>query len=73
MINPDLLEMLRCPLRPSDTRLRLEGDHLSCERCNLRFAIKDGFPILVAEEAQLPPGCESMNQLPCRREAEKTG
>ena len=71
MISQDLLEMLRCPLRPSDTRLRLEGDHLACERCALRFAIKDGFPILVAEEAELPQGYESMNQLPCRHEEKK--
>jgi uncharacterized protein len=67
MINQDLLDILRCPLDPSQTRLRLEGDHLCCERCALRFAIKDGFPILVVEEAELPAGCESVSQLPCQR------
>jgi uncharacterized protein YbaR (Trm112 family) len=67
MISQDLLEILRCPLDPGKTRLRLEGDHLSCERCALRFAIKDGFPILVVEEAELPAGCESVGQLPCQR------
>ena len=72
MISQELLEILRCPLRPSDTRLRLVGERLECERCALRFLIKDGFPILVAEEAELPPGCESLSQLPCRRE-EKPG
>ncbi len=71
MISQDLLEMLRCPLSPSDTRLRLESDRLACERCALRFLIKDGFPILVAEEAELPPGCTSLNQLPCRRDMKK--
>jgi uncharacterized protein YbaR (Trm112 family) len=40
---------------------------LVCERCDLRFAIKDGFPILVAEEAELPPGCESLSDLPCQK------
>ena len=63
----DLLEILRCPLDPK-TRLRLEGDRLHCERCALRFAIKDGFPVLVVEEAELPTGCESVSQLPCQRE-----
>lgn len=67
MISQDLLDMLRCPLDPSKTRLRLEGDRLCCERCALRFAIKDGFPILVIEEAELPAGCESISQLPCQR------
>ena len=66
MISSDLLEMLRCPLNPSRTRLVLETDKLRCERCDLRFAIKDGFPILVAEEAELPPGCESLADLPCQ-------
>jgi uncharacterized protein YbaR (Trm112 family) len=68
MISQDLLDILRCPLNPSNTRLRLQNDHLECERCALRFLIKDGFPILVVEEAALPPGCESVNQLPCQRE-----
>jgi uncharacterized protein len=70
MISQDLLDILRCPLSPSDTRLRLADDHLECERCALRFQIKDGFPILVVEEAVLPAGCESIAQLPCQR-AEK--
>jgi uncharacterized protein len=68
MISPDLLEILRCPLSPTSARLRAEQDSLVCERCALRFAIKDGFPILVVEEAQLPPGCESISQLPCQDE-----
>jgi uncharacterized protein YbaR (Trm112 family) len=68
MIQPDLLAILRCPLSPSRTRLALEGDRLVCERCALRFPIKDGFPVLVVEEAELPPGCESLADLPCQRE-----
>lgn len=67
MLSEDLLTILRCPLRPSDTRLVLDGDFLRCERCTLRFRITDGFPVLVAEEALLPPGCESTDDLPCRR------
>jgi uncharacterized protein YbaR (Trm112 family) len=69
MISPDLLEILRCPLDPSRTRLSLEADQLICERCRLQFKIKDGFPVLIVEEAELPPGCESLSQLPCQREA----
>jgi len=71
MISQDLLDILRCPLSPSNTRLRLHNDHLECERCALRFLIKDGFPILVVEEASLPPGCESASQLPCQCEEKK--
>jgi uncharacterized protein len=68
MISPDLLEILRCPLDPSNSRLKMHNDQLECERCALRFQIKDGFPILVVEEALLPIGCESIGQLPCQRD-----
>jgi uncharacterized protein YbaR (Trm112 family) len=69
MINPELLEILRCPMDPSRTRLLEEKNSLVCERCRLRFRIQDGFPVLVVEEAELPPGCDSLRQLPCQREA----
>jgi len=67
MISSELLEILRCPMDPSQ-RLTLQGDRLICQHCALTFKIKDGFPVLVAEEAELPPGCESLDQLPCQRE-----
>ena len=73
MISQDLLDILRCPLSPKSTRLRLNNDHLECERCALCFKIKDGFPILVVEEADLPAGCASIDQLPCQREEKKEG
>jgi uncharacterized protein YbaR (Trm112 family) len=69
MISQELLDILRCPMDPSRTRLTLENDHLLCQRCRLKFKIKDGFPVLVVEEAELPPGCPSLDQLPCQREA----
>jgi uncharacterized protein len=68
MIAQDLLDILRCPLNPSKTRLKQEDNHLLCERCALRFRIKDGFPVLVPEEAELPAGCNSLRDLPCQRE-----
>jgi uncharacterized protein YbaR (Trm112 family) len=68
MISQDLLDLLRCPLDPSHTRLALEGNTLVCQRCRVKFAIKDGFPNMVIEEAELPSGCESISQLPCQRE-----
>jgi uncharacterized protein YbaR (Trm112 family) len=72
MISQDLLEILRCPLDPSHTRLALQGDRLVCQRCALRFKIKDGLPALIDEEAELPPGCASLGDLPCQREGKGT-
>ncbi len=68
MLSQDLLAILRCPLNPSRTGLVLENSQLVCTRCRLRFPIKDGFPVLVVEEAELPTGCENLSQLPCQRE-----
>jgi uncharacterized protein len=73
MIRPELLEILRCPMDPSHTRVRLEDNHLLCERCALRFKIKDGFPVLVVEEAELPEGCKNIRDLPCQRQAPQKG
>lgn len=67
MIPDDLLEILRCPLDPSHTRVRPEGERLVCQRCGLRFPIKDGFPVMIVEEAELPPGCSSVQDLPCQK------
>jgi uncharacterized protein YbaR (Trm112 family) len=67
MIGKDLLDILRCPLDPSRAKLLLDGNRLVCERCALGFKIKDGFPILIVEEAVLPKGCESISQLPCQQ------
>ena len=71
MISPDLLEILRCPLDPSHTKVVPHNDQLVCERCALRFPIKDGFPVMVVEEAELPPGCVALDRLPCQHGAGK--
>lgn len=70
-VSQELLAILRCPLNPSKTRLVLQGDKLVCERCALRFRIQDGFPVLVVEEAELPPGCTQVSQLPCQCDENK--
>lgn len=62
-ISPDLLEILVCPLGKS--ALQLDGDRLICKRCGPVFFIQDGIPIMLIEEAQLPDGCSSIQDLPC--------
>ena len=60
-IDPDLLEMLRCPLTHS--RLRVEGDFLIAEVGGLAFPLRDGIPVMLLEEARLPKGVESLAAL----------
>ncbi len=67
MISQDLLEMLRCPLDPRQTHLEASEEALICQRCRVRFPIKEGIPCMLIEEAELPPGCAGVRDLPCQQ------
>jgi uncharacterized protein YbaR (Trm112 family) len=69
MVTQEFLDMLRCPLDPGHARLDLVDDGLVCQRCRLRYPVKDGIASMLPEEAQLPPGCASLDALPCRQPA----
>lgn len=62
-VHPDLLKLLVCPMGHAE--LRLEEGWLVCTRCGPRFRIEKGIPILLIEEAQLPPGISRIEDLPC--------
>ncbi|NOY06077.1 MAG: hypothetical protein GXO82_05530 [Chlorobi bacterium] len=66
MISKELLDILVCPLGKAE--LRLEGDTLVCTRCGPRFRIEDDIPIMLMEEAELPEGINSIEELPCMKE-----
>ena len=68
VISPELLAILRCPMDPSHTPLELDQDRLVCSRCRVVFPTREGFAALLIEEAKLPEGCSSIEQLPCQRE-----
>ncbi len=59
-MDPELLQLLVCPLTHS--KLRQEGDFLVAEVGGLRYPIRDGIPILLIHEAQLPPGIASLEE-----------
>ncbi len=52
-IAPELLTMLRCPQCKGALRMTALGAQaaLDCPVCRLRFAIRDGIPIMLIEEA----------------------
>jgi uncharacterized protein YbaR (Trm112 family) len=60
-IDTDLLEILRCPLTRS--RLRPEGEFLVAEVGGLAYPIRDGIPVMLIEEAKLPAGISSLDEL----------
>jgi len=59
-IDPELLDVLRCPVTRS--RLRQEGDFLIAEVGGLSYPVRDGIPVMLAEEARLPAGVESLEK-----------
>jgi uncharacterized protein YbaR (Trm112 family) len=59
-VDTELLEILRCPLTRS--RLRQEGDFLIAETGGLAFPVRDGIPVMLAEEAKLPAGIASLDE-----------
>ena len=56
MIDNELLEILACPLDKQP--VRLEDDRLVCTDCGRRYPIRDGIPVMLIDEAELPAGDE---------------
>jgi len=54
MIDPKLLEILVCPDCKADVELK--DDKLCCTGCGKRYPIRDGIPIMLIDEAELPAG-----------------
>ena len=59
-IDPELLTILRCPVTHS--ALRQEGDFLIAEVGGLAYPVRDGIPVMLAEEAKLPAGFASLDE-----------
>ncbi len=71
MPSEELLSLLVCPM--GKAALRKDGESLVCSRCGPRFAIKDDIPDMLIEEAELPPGCPTLNDLECVRSGDARG
>jgi uncharacterized protein YbaR (Trm112 family) len=63
-LDRDLLKILVCPV----TRAPLvqEGDVLVGTVGGLRYPIREGIPVLLAQEATLPPGVASLEEFRTR-------
>jgi uncharacterized protein YbaR (Trm112 family) len=48
----ELLAILVCPVCRHG--LRPEGEELVCTGCGLRYPVRDGIPVMLAEEARRP-------------------
>lgn len=51
-LDEDLLEILVCPKCKGELEYREEDDALLCHECRLRYAIDDGIPVMLVDEAE---------------------
>ncbi|MBL8880475.1 MAG: hypothetical protein JNG88_15285 [Phycisphaerales bacterium] len=53
-IDPELLEILACPVPECRAPLALSDSALLCTGCRRRYRIEQSWPVLIPEEAELP-------------------
>ena len=71
-MSPELLELVRCPIDPTrETRLVAGRELVACQQCDVHFPVKQGLPVLIGTEAELPRGMTEISQLPCQRKANR--
>jgi uncharacterized protein YbaR (Trm112 family) len=52
-VDPKLLEILVCPLTKGPLRYDAEREELISHRAGLAYPIRDGIPIMLADEARV--------------------
>ncbi len=50
-IDKELLDILACPKCKGGIYLTKEGNGLICDKCKLKYEIKDDIPIMLIDEA----------------------
>ena len=54
-VDRELVEILACPV--DHAPVREEGERLVCADCGRRYPVRDGIPVMLVEEAEVPgPG-----------------
>jgi uncharacterized protein YbaR (Trm112 family) len=51
-VSPRLLELLVCPTCKTPVKLTPDGQGLCCAHCRLIYPIRDGFPVMIKDEAR---------------------
>ena len=56
MIDKEFLEILACPACKSEVRLDEKAERIICQACGRRYPIRNGIPVMLIDEAELPSG-----------------
>jgi uncharacterized protein len=54
-VSPELLALLVCPACKSKVETTSDGQGLRCTGCGLVYPIRDGFPVMIKDEATPGP------------------
>lgn len=54
MIDKELLDILACPACKGDIAYDQENEKLICQKCNRRYPVREGIPVMLVDEAELP-------------------
>lgn len=54
MIDPELRELLVCPVDHGELADDEEAQRLVCTVCGLRYPVVDGIPVMLVDEADRP-------------------
>jgi len=51
-VDKELLEILCCPNCKGDIKLTEDGTGLVCEKCRLKYPVREDIPVMLVEEAE---------------------
>jgi len=51
LVDPELLARLVCPVCRTPVQQMIDREALRCQTCRRIYAIRDGFPVMLPEEA----------------------
>ena len=54
MIDKERLDILACPSCKGNIEYDQENEKLICQKCGRRYPIRDGIPVMLVDEAELP-------------------
>ncbi len=54
MIDKELLDILACPACKGNIAYDQENEKLICQKCNRRYPVREGIPVMLVDEAELP-------------------
>ncbi len=56
LVSPELLAIMQCPVDAGELAERTDRPALVCRTCGRAYPVRDGVPIMLVDEAELPGG-----------------